>query len=79
MSIASVFVAPIVLALPGDIMKEDAEVGYGILNTSANIGYLIGPIITAYLFDTTGLLIGFISIGLFFMFSFILSIFLKID
>ncbi|MCD6515736.1 MAG: MFS transporter [Candidatus Odinarchaeota archaeon] len=78
MSIASVFVAPIVLALPGDIMKEDAEVGYGILNTGANIGYLIGPIITAYLFDTTGLLIGFISIGLFFMFSFILSIFLKV-
>ena len=78
MSIAGVFIAPAVLALPGDVMKEKAQVGYGILNTSANIGYLIGPVITAWFFDNYGLFVGFLTIGVFFSLSFIFSALLKV-
>ena len=78
MSIAGIFIAPAVLALPGDVMKEKAQVGYGILNTSANIGYLIGPVITAWFFDNYGLFIGFLTIGVFFSLAFLFSALLKV-
>ena len=76
--ISALFIAPTIFTLPGEIMKEDADIGYGMLNTGANIGYVIGPFVTGVIFDTFGLVDGFFAIALFYFLTFIVSLFIKV-
>lgn len=78
LGLCSTFLAPVFFTLPGEIMKDDVDVGYGVLNTGANIGYILGPFITAFIFDVFGLFEGFIVLGMFYVFAFILSLFIKV-
>ena len=54
LGLTSAFIAPSVFALSSEILDEKSGgLGFGILNTSVNIGIVVGPLLVGYVIDVT--------------------------
>lgn len=73
------FLPPSVFALPEDILgKWKGAVGWGVLSTFMNLGFILGPLSLGYVLDSSsGTSMAFFSLSLFALAALILATLLK--